>query len=630
VAGGGTGIRVLIVEDDEATAMLERLALTRSGMAVCVVDTVSDAVALLERDAFSAVVLDHQLPDGTPWTVLEAAQSKTPRIPVILVTATGNESLAAEAIHRGVADYVKKADTFWDQLPSVVERVTKMARLEEATRWLSTIVESSDDAIIGQSLDGTITSWNRSAERIFGYSAAEMVGNGLSSITPSPRAEEQAEMLQRVSRGERVAPFETVRLCKDGRELQVSISISPIRDQAGKVVAASKIMRDVTDRKAMQTQLLFADRMASVGTLAAGVAHEINNPLAYVMANLDFITQEIRELAGTSARMRELEEVLSETRDGAERVKKIVRGLRTFARADAERREVVELERVLEVSINMAFNEVRHRAKLVKNYAAVPAVFVDESRLVQVLINLIVNAAHSIPEGNVDRNEIRLATRTDGTGRAVVEVQDTGSGIPEAIQGRIFDPFFTTKPIGTGTGLGLSICHGIVSALGGELTFESNVGHGTTFRVTLPAADIEAQPKEPDAAVAVPSGRRGRILIVDDEPMIVSALRRILARDHEVTTASDGRHALDLLARGKEFDVIFCDLMMPVMTGMDFHAELIRTAPDQAAQMVFVTGGAFTPRGQEFLDQVSNQRIDKPFEAQNVRALVRNMVSGGR
>jgi CheY-like chemotaxis protein len=284
---------------------------------------------------------------------------------------------------------------------------------------------------------------------------------------------------------------------------------------------------------------------------------------------------------------------------------------------------------VLDLSINMAFTEIKHRARVVKDFGPVPLVEADEARLGQVFINLLVNAAHAIPEGQVDRNEIRIITKTGASGHALIEVRDTGRGIPAEILNRIFDPFFTTKVVGEGTGLGLSICHNIVTALGGEIVAESEPGRGSTFRVLLPTMGPEALAPQPEKKPVVsrpPVGRSGQVLVVDDDPMIGTTLRRTLAKEHEVTLITDGREALDLLLGGRTFDVILCDMMMPNVTGMDLYAELSRTLPEIVDRIVFLTGGAFTPAGMSFLDSVPNQRLEKPFVLQNLRALVRSFV----
>jgi CheY-like chemotaxis protein len=273
----------------------------------------------------------------------------------------------------------------------------------------------------------------------------------------------------------------------------------------------------------------------------------------------------------------------------------------------------------------MAQNEIRHRAKVERIYGRVPRVDANEGRLGQVFLNLIVNATQAIPEGNADDNEIGVATRTDGAGNVVVEVRDSGQGIAPEHRARLFDPFFTTKPVGVGTGLGLSICHNIIAAHGGTIEVESEVGKGSMFRVILrPSAIVTAFEEPPPPP---PPGRRGRILVVDDEPMVVASVARLLSPEHEVVTVTAARDALTHLDEGDRFDLILCDLMMPEMTGMDLLEELARTHPDQAERMVFTTGGAFTPRAQEFLDATPHQRIEKPFTSQGLRAAVRSQLA---
>jgi signal transduction histidine kinase/CheY-like chemotaxis protein len=397
--------------------------------------------------------------------------------------------------------------------------------------------------------------------------------------------------------------------------------------------AIDRELREATiraERRKMQDQLLLSDRMASVGTLAAGVAHEINNPLAAIVANLELVTRDVSQLAqelDIANRVQEILEELRDARESADRLRHIVRDLKIFSRStDDERRGPVDVKRVIESSLRMAWNEIRHRARLVKEYADVPLVEANEGRLGQALLNLIVNAAQAIREGDAQQNVIRVATEMDSaSGRVVVEVRDSGAGIPEEALPWIFDAFYTTKPVGLGTGLGLSICHRIITGLGGEIQVESQVGKGTAFRVLLPATFDEAVVPLPIPTVAS-STRRGRILIVDDEAVVARALGRTLEREHDVSTESSARDAWQRIVRGERFDVILCDLMMPEMTGMDLHADLLRELPEQASQMVFLTGGAFTPRARTFLDEVPNQRVEKPFDTQHIRAIVNDRV----
>ncbi|MGK3996518.1 ATP-binding protein [Sorangium sp. So ce1024] len=270
-----------------------------------------------------------------------------------------------------------------------------------------------------------------------------------------------------------------------------------LRDGCGKAYRMLGAVSDVTERRQLETRLLLADRMASLGTLAAGVAHEINNPLAYMVANVDFARQELR--ARGAARVDALVSALDEAAEGGARVRHIVSGLKTFSRADDGALGPVEIDRVIQLVLRMAQQQIRSKARLVLDLAPVPPVHANEAQLGQVILNLLVNAAQALPDGDEAGNEIRVSTAAAPQGRVRIEVRDTGPGIAPELRRRIFDPFFTTKPIGEGTGLGLAICHGIVASFGGEIGVESEVGHGACFRVLLPVWRADAGGADPRA-----------------------------------------------------------------------------------------------------------------------------------
>jgi len=302
--------------------------------------------------------------------------------------------------------------------------------------------------------------------------------------------------------------------------------------------------------------------------------------------------------------------------------------LKTFRGGVEERRAGIDIRPVLDVAIDMAFNETRHRARLVKDYGELPLVDADDSRLGQVFINLLVNAAQAVGDADSDTNEIRIVTSTDTSGRAVIEVSDTGSGIPEHQLGRIFEPFFTTKDVGLGTGLGLSTCHYIVTSMGGQITAANRTpGPGAVFRVTLPAAALPVASSEPEPA-APPrraASRRARVLVVDDERSVCKGLVRLL-REHDVTAVAAARDALALLADDSTFDVILSDLMMPGMSGVELYQEIERRRPDLARRVVFMTGGAFTSQIHQVLETRTNPWLGKPSAASAVRAMIERVV----
>ncbi|MGH7271912.1 MAG: ATP-binding protein [Polyangiaceae bacterium] len=345
---------------------------------------------------------------------------------------------------------------------------------------------------------------------------------------------------------------------------------------ASAVVVAA---RDVTERAEFQHQLLQRDRMAALGTLSAGVAHEINNPLTYLLVNLEHVLRRLRaatasddpigELTSGPHGMTGLTQSLQQATEGANRIRRIVRDLLTFAQGNVEQRGMVDVRGILESATQMAWHEIRHRARLVKRLADVPLVDANEARLGQVFLNLLVNAAQAIPEGQADCHEVSVSTRTDERGYAVVEVSDTGMGIPAENLPRIFDPFFTTK--GDGTGLGLSISHGAITSMGGDIRVKSAVGKGTTFQVTLPPVKPWRVPPQVSAGEAAGPARH-RVLIVDDERLVGEAIARALSEENEVEVVTEAKQALLRVSVGERYDVLLCDLMMPVMTGMDLYA----------------------------------------------------------
>lgn len=507
------------------------------------------------------------------------------------------------------------------QMQLVAERAAAEGRLRRTEERLRAnfhaLIELLPDLVIAQR-QGQIVYVNPAAVSCLGHqNAQDLVGQPLRGLIPSEDTVAFEAQLGKIEQTGQPSPRREGRLVRrDGQVLQIEYLMLPLAFDGEPSVVM--ICRDITERNQMQARLLLADRMASVGMLAAGVAHEINNPLAYITANLDFA---IDQLAGASW-AGEVLEALREAREGARRVQQIVRDLKTFSRGEEEQRGPVDLRRVIEASINMAWNEIRHRARLVKDYGEVPPVEGNEGRLGQVFLNLLINAAQAIPAGQADRNEIRISTRRSPDGRVIVDVKDTGTGIPPDVRNRLFEPFFTTKPVGIGTGLGLTISQSIVSSMGGEITVESEVGRGSLFRVILPAATDRSVVSTPQPRTEPPLVRRGNILVVDDEPLVAAIIRRFLGQRHEVTVLTDGKDALEQIQSGKRFDVILCDLMMPNVSGMDFHEELSRMAPDQCERVIFVTGGAFSPQARSFLDRVPNLRIEKPFDVKVLQSLV--------
>lgn len=458
--------------------------------------------------------------------------------------------------------------------------------------------------------------WSDEVFRIFGYEPGEIevtAENFFGAVHPDDRDRILAATHAALDDG---APYDvdhrvirpdgSVRIVREASEIQ--------RDAAGRPIRMIGTVQDITDQRATESQLVSQDRLASVGQLAASVAHEINNPLTAVLANLEMLERELGALElspQTRAHLRDAKE-------GAERVKMIVRDITVFARADESPRHGLELTGVIDSSIRLANHELKHRARVIKDLQPIPLVAGNSARLGQVFLNLLRNAAHAIPEGDPERNTVSVSARAEG-GRVIVEIADTGDGIPAEMRSRVFTPLATSKR--EGLGLGLSISHRIISELGGEISFASKVGQGTTFRVSLLPAAPARTPQGSGTHAVLPKVRP-RLLIIDDEVTITNALRRHLQSDHEVTVQNDPVAALALLRDGASFDVILCDMMMPKLNGAQLHRELSVIAPAQAAVTILMTGGSVPRDAIELLATGRVANLTKPFELDELRALI--------
>ncbi|HEX9053058.1 MAG TPA: MEDS domain-containing protein [Anaeromyxobacter sp.] len=513
-------------------------------------------------------------------------------------------------------------------LENIVERERAEDALRESERRLSLVLEGSHDAFWDWDIaSGTLVHSARWAT-FLGRPPAEQRGD-LETLRAVTHPEDWPALRRALDehlagRSDRFQLEHRVR-ASDGSWRWVLSRGKVVARAGGRPQRMAGTATDVTERRSLQARLETAGRLASVGTLAAGVAHEINNPLSFVTSNLGFIAERLDAAAGDAAhplpRAAELKQAVAEAIDGAQRVRDIVQALRRVAGpARAEQRGRVDVRAEIEAAAGIAKGQVGPRARLVLDLpAALPPVIAGPHELGQVVLNLLVNAAQATPEGNPDAHEVRVTARA-GEGRVVIEVSDTGRGMAPAVVARIFDPFFTTKDVGAGTGLGLAICHGIVTAAGGSIEVHSEPGRGTRFRVELPAAeDGSTSPSPPPPA---PAPARRRVLVVDDESLLARAYARVLGRDHEVEALTSAAEALRLLAAGRRWDVIICDLLMPGMTGMDLAEWAAREAPDVAPRLIFVTGGACTERSRAFLERGGFPWLEKPVEPEALRAAV--------
>ncbi len=374
------------------------------------------------------------------------------------------------------------------------------------------------------------------------------------------------------------------------------------------------VCRDTTDQRLAQEQLARAERLSALGALAGSMAHEINNPLSYVGLNLTHI-----ELSAGPALEEEERHALSEALDGVKRIRGIVDDLKAFNRHDnTGPPEPVEVEQAVSAALNIANNQIRHRARLERHHEGGLLVLAREGQLVQVVLNLLLNAAQALDSPDVDNQCISITSRDAGGGVVEIVVADSGSGIPPELLSTVFEPFVSTKGGHGGSGLGLPISRRIVRDFGGEITLQSDVGRGTSAIVRLPRTVVAPSAR---SGVRRSSHQEGpasaRILIVDDEPALVRSLRRLL-HGHEVVSAADGHSALEILSRDRNFDLVLCDLMMPGLPGPRLYRSVEEQMPELAARFVFMTGGAFTEWGQEFLNSTELPILNKPLDLERV------------
>jgi PAS domain S-box-containing protein len=514
-------------------------------------------------------------------------------------------------------------------------RAATSQALRESEKRFRDLVDGAPDGVA--ILRGPVVMFlNGRAAKLLGLaSAAQGMGRLITEFLHPEDRERAATRIRRLlEKGGLDERAEYRSIDERGEEHTVEISSIPIEYQGGPAVLA--FARDVTERKRMEIKLLEADRLTALGVLSAGVAHEINNPLAYVLLNLEYLKRELPKAAADPARIEALMVRVQDACHGADRVASIVRDLRTFARGEETARQPVSLESVIEAAVNIAYPEIRTRARLERRYQTVPAVDGNAGRLEQVFLNLLLNAAQAFSADSGEaENSIRVSLRSQGD-QVVAEVADDGPGIAPELLGRIFDPFFTTKPVGVGTGLGLPICRGIVQTHGGEITVDSKPGHGATFTLTFPASKLSPiVPRKSDRTPidAAVSRARGRVLVVDDESVVAHTLKVLLQGEHDLVVAQSGAEALELLRKDPEagsYDAILCDLMMPGMTGMELFEVLRREHPTLARRVVFMTGGVSMLRVSEFLESVPNAKFEKPFDIAELRRTLHQLVATSR
>jgi two-component system cell cycle sensor histidine kinase/response regulator CckA len=510
--------------------------------------------------------------------------------------------------------------------------ITERKHAEEVRVRLASIVESSTDAIIGKTLEGIVTSWNRAAERTFGYTAEEVIGKPIGILIPQDRLEEEAQLIERVKQGERVTHFETVRRRKDGKELNIALTLSPIEDGSGMLIGFSKIARDITEQKSLEAQLRHSQKMEGVGQLAGGIAHDFNNLLtvinsysAMVLDELDFSNPFVRK-------------GLEQIKEAGYRAASLTRQLLMFSRQQVVEPKVLDLNEI-----------VLNTAKLLRRligeditqvlclHPALERVNIDPGQLEQVIMNLAVNARDAMPGGGqltietnnveLDQAYVRAHALVEPGPYVMLAVSDTGCGMDAATQARIFEPFFTTKGPGKGTGLGLATVDGIVKQSGGNIWVSSEVGTGTTLRIYFPRVEQTSELPESGAAPAELFRGSETVLLVEDEGMVLALAQAILERcGYHVIAAGNGQDALRFAQESQEpIHLLLTDTIMPVMNGPELAKQVRSIRPE--TKVLFMSG--YTDRVIAYTAALEpgTAFLQKPFTPQTLTQKVHEVLT---
>jgi PAS domain S-box-containing protein len=492
-----------------------------------------------------------------------------------------------------------------ERLAELQQAIAARDSEQALTAKLHAIVESSEDAIISKGLDGVIQSWNNAAERMFGYTPEEMVGKTMLPLLPPDRVQEESGIIERIRYGGKVNHFETVRIRKDGTHINVSLTISPIYDESGKVAGASHIARDITEQKRMEEQMRQTQKLESLGVLAGGLAHDFNNLLTGIMGNASLALED----AKNSVSLRDhIDEILR----SSERAAVLVRQMLAYAGKGRYLIEPIDVSQQISEIVALIRTSIPRSVHLeLELHPECPPVDADQSQLQQLIMNLVINAAEAIGEQPGTVTITTSHSQINDEGQVVLTITDTGCGMDDATKSQMFDPFFTTKF--TGRGLGLAAVMGIIRTHRGSISVDSAPGRGTTVNVVLPASTsvtLAAVREEPADLRG-----SGHILVVDDEDLVRNLARFTLERfGYTTEMASNGEEGLNIFsARPREFAAVILDLTMPVMGGEEMLKHVRQIRPE--VPVLLSSGFSEIDALRRFHDRGLAGFVQKPYTA---------------
>jgi PAS domain S-box-containing protein len=625
-------LNVLLIEDDEDDYLITRSLLSKAQVIECELTwkpTFDDGLEALLTEQYDACLVDYRLGARTGLDLLEAAKDNGCQTPVILLTGQGDLKIDIEAMEAGAADYLNK-----NQIDApLLERSLRYARergdAEERIRKQAALLDKARDAIIAYDMDGHVIYWNKSAERLTGWSKEEMLGKRANDYLFDDEQREKLPSCWKAVKETDEWKGELHQQTKDGEEIIVESRWTLVREADGTPESVLVINTDITERKQLESQFLRSQRMESIGRLVSGIAHDLGNLLVPISLGVKVLQQRFSD---DEKAIR----TLSMIQNSAERGSDMVEQVLAFARGVEGERVMLQPETVIDDVRNITGETFPEEIDVdVEVDDDLEQVMGDATQVQQVLMNLCVNARDAMPDGGTLTIRAENTTLEEEDARKNIDaepgeyvclaVADTGVGMPDEVVDKIFEPFYTTKPEGEGTGLGLSTAYSIIKGHDGFIDVSSTKGEGTTFRIFLPVATDEETTDEERPTTVMQNGEGTRVFLVDDEPNILSATRDALEQSgFQVDTAPNGQEALDQLkARQFDVDVLITDIVMPNLDGVSLIKEVHAARPDVP---IIAASGLADSRTDDALDAGADVFLSKPFTDEKLRAALQQVL----